>query len=74
MDPEHLLDISFSSVVVVTGVLTCLAYGFKLPSVFFSYWIPVVTTHLPLISTIPDITAMPVKSFQNQAGQTISDD
>ena len=36
---------------------------------------PTLTILLPpLISTTPDITAMPVKASQNQAGQTISDD
>ena len=32
------------------------------------------TTHLPFMSATPDITAVPVKASQNQAGLTFSDD
>ena len=71
---------------VVVGDWFCGLFGMWLqlgvPLGVFCNWSPVATlpppplptTHLLFISTTPDITVVPVKASQNQAGQTINND
>ena len=81
MYPDCLLDISFifcCGLLLVWWLVLHMAGARDASGYLFSNWIAVSTTHPhhppTLISATPDITAMPVKASQNQAGQTINND